>query len=139
MTEPTAFRPVLRTQADVERFWTTICRPLGWRTPELWVVLVDGEGRPFPSVQQITDLTDAPDEVAVARLLTGCRRLLDELDPGGRAAMLLCRPGPRVTTAFDRAWRAALAEAARREGVEMEVMHVASDATITPLPLDSVA
>lgn len=132
-------RPVLRTQAEVARFWTTICQPLGWRTPELWVVLLDAEGEPFPSIHQIAELPNSPDEAAVAHLLTGCRMLLEELDPGGRVAMLLCRPGPALPTAFDRAWRGALADAARREGVELEVVHVASDAAITPLPLDAVA
>ncbi|MFI2707673.1 hypothetical protein ACH5WX_09010, partial [Nocardioides sp. CER28] len=60
MTEQT-FRPVFRTQADVEKFWTTICHPLGWRTRELWVVLVDEDGEPFPSVHQISDLPQEPD------------------------------------------------------------------------------
>lgn len=139
MTDQTTFRPVLRTQADVERFWTTICHPLGWRTPELWVVLVDAEGQPFPSLQQLTELTDAPDEVAVDQLMTGCRRLLEEFDPGGSVVTLLCRPGSSLTTAFDRAWAGALRDAAHREAVQLEVVHVASDVAITPLPLDAAA
>ena len=138
MTEQT-FQPLLRSQADVERFWTTICRPLGWQTPELWVVLVDADGEPFPSIQQIGDLPAAPDQTAIDRLVVGCRRLLDELDAGGRVALLLCRPGSAPVTPFDKAWTRALVHGAHRAGVELEVVHVASDAGVRPLPLDEVA
>jgi hypothetical protein len=138
MTEKT-IQPVLRSQADVEKFWTTICHPLGWRTPALWVVLVDAEGEPFPSVQQIDDLPQTPDEAAIGHLVEGCRSLLDEFDPGGRVALLLCRPGGPSVTAFDQQWTRALVHGAHRAGVELEVVHVASDVAIRPLPLDEVA
>lgn len=138
MTEQT-FRPVLRTQADVERFWTTICHPLGWRTRELWVVLVDEDGEPFPSVHQVGDLPEQPDAAALADLVAGCRRLLEEFDPGGSVATLLCRPGDRSLTDADRAWAAALARVAREAGVVLEVVHVAGDAGITPVPMDEAA
>jgi hypothetical protein len=138
MTEQT-FRPVLRTQADVEKFWTTICHPLGWRTRELWVVLVDEDGEPFPSVHQISDLPEVPDEQAIGQLLAGCRGLLEEFDPGGSVALLLCRPGDRSVTAADRSWTAALARAARAGGVVLEVVHLASDVAILPVPMDEAA
>lgn len=138
MTKET-FRPVLRTQADVEKFWTEICHPLGWRTPELWVVLVDSNGEPFPSVQQVAELPEKPDEVAVGNLVMICRDLLGEFAPGGRVATLLCRPGTGFPTVFDKAWARALRDASRREGVELEVVHVATDVAITPLPMDAAA
>jgi hypothetical protein len=138
MTEQT-FRPVFRTQADVEKFWTTICRPLGWRTRELWVVLVDEDGEPFPSVHQVSDLPQEPDPGAVRLLLDGCRGLLGEFDPGGSVATLLCRPGAERVTASDRAWVRALTGSARASGVVLEVVHVASDVAITPVPLDAAA
>jgi hypothetical protein len=138
MTEQT-FRPVLRTQADVEKFWTTICHPLGWRTRELWVVLVDEDGEPFPSVHQISDLPEQPDDGAVDHLLVGCRSLLEEFDPGGSVATLLCRPGDRSVTDSDRAWASALTRSARADGVVLEVLHVASDTGITPVPMDEAA
>jgi hypothetical protein len=138
MTEQT-YRPVLRTQADVERFWTTICHPLGWRTRELWVVLVDEDGEPFPSVHQISELPEQPDDQALDHLLAGCRGLLEEFDPGGSVATLLCRPGGRSITDADRAWASALARAARADGVVLEVVHVAGDAGIAPLPMDEAA
>ncbi|MDH2414538.1 hypothetical protein [Nocardioides sp. CER19] len=138
MTEQT-FRPVFRTQADVEKFWTTICHPLGWRTRELWVVLVDEDGEPFPSVHQISDLPQEPDAHDVGRLLDGCRGLLEEFDPGGSVATLLCRPGEQRLTASDREWVRALTGIARGSGVVLEVVHVASDAAITPVPMDAVA
>lgn len=137
MTEQ-AFRPVLHSQADVEKFWTTICRPQGWRTNELWVVLVDAEGQPFPSVQQVSELPEIPDPAELDHLMLGCRALLEEFDPGGRVALLLCRPGPGRPMEFDRTWVSALVRAAHRLGVELEVVHVASDVAIRPLPLDAL-
>jgi hypothetical protein len=138
MTEQT-LQPTLRSQADVEKFWTTICQPLGWRTRELWVVLVDAEGQPFPSVQQISDLPAAPAGDAIDQLVSGCRGLLEEFDRGGRVALLLCRPGSSAVTEFDRVWTRALVHAAHRAGVELEVVHVASDTAVRPLPLDEIA
>ncbi|SFC60777.1 hypothetical protein SAMN04487968_108178 [Nocardioides terrae] len=139
MTEQTIQPTLLHSQADVEKFWTTICQPQGWRTPELWVVLVDAEGEPFPSVHHVPELPESPDRTTIDHLVHGCRRLLDELDAGGRVAMLLCRPGASAVTPFDKAWTRALVHGAHRVGVELEVVHVASDATIRPLPLDEVA
>ena len=125
-------QPGLHSQADVEKFWTTICQPSGWRAPELWAVLVDAEGEPFPSVHQVSELPTTPD-------VDGWRHLLDEIDPGGRVALMLGRPGSTRVTAFDRAWTRALVHGAHRAGVELEVVHVCSDAGIRPLPLDEVA
>jgi len=126
MTEQIIKSPLLRSQADVENFWHTICHPQGWRTPELWVVLVDAEGEPFPSIHHVPDLDRSPDPTSINHLVYGCRRLLDELDAGGRVALLLCRPGTSAVTEFDKEWT-------------RELVHGASDAGIRPLPLDEVA
>jgi hypothetical protein len=137
MTEQT-HRPLLRTQADVERFWTTTCRPLGWRAPELWAVLVDAEGEPFPGLQQIAGVPPRPAAADLDRLVSVWRQVLEELDPGGRVAVLLCRPGRAQVTAHDRAWAVGLAAAARTGGVELAVVHLAGDDAIVPLPRDAV-
>jgi hypothetical protein len=133
------FRPVLRTQADVERFWTTICHPLGWTRHDLWFVIVDADGRPLPSVQDIRDVPVEVDREAVGGLMDLWRHLRDELAPGCSFAVLLCRPGPAVLQHSDRAWAGALAAASADADIPLEVVHVASDDAIIPLPLDAVA
>lgn len=133
------FRPVLRTQADVERFWTTICHPLGWERHDLWFVLVGADGRPLPIVQDVRDLPGAVDPDFVRSLVGVWRRVREEVVPDGSFAVLLCRPGPAAIQAGDRDWARALSAEAAAAGVPLEVIHVASDVAITPLPLDEVA
>jgi hypothetical protein len=63
----------------------------------------------------------------------------EELVPNGSIAVLLCRPGTASVDASDRAWAVAISAEAAAAGVPLEVIHVASDVAITPLPLDAVA
>lgn len=133
------FRPVLRTQADVESFWIEICRPLGWARHDLWFVMVDADGRPLPIVQDFRDRPEEVDVEVVRGLVHVWRLLRDEHIPGGRFAVLLCRPGPATVQHSDREWVVAISEEAAAAGVPLEVIHVASDVAIRPLPLDDVA
>lgn len=133
------FRPKLATQADVERFWTRICHPLGWDRHDLWFVLVDADGRPLPVVQDVRDRPVAVDPGIVGNLVELWRRVCEELVPGGSIAVLLCRPGSAKVDESDRAWATAITTEATAAGVPLEIIHVASDAAITPLPWDAVA
>jgi hypothetical protein len=133
------FRPVLRTQADVASFWTRICHPLGWTRHDLWFVIVDADGRPLPVVQDVQGLSVEVEPDVVESLVEVWRRVRDDLVPGGSIAVLLCRPGAAVVQPSDREWTAALVTAASDADVPLEVVHVASDDAIVPLPLDAVA
>ena len=134
-----SFRPKLATQADVERFWTRICHPLGWERHDLWFVLVAADGRPLPIVQDVRDRPVAVDPEVVRNLVDLWRRVCEELVPDGSIAVLLCRPGSAAVDASDREWATAITTEAAAAGVPLEIIHVASDVAITPLPLDAVA
>jgi hypothetical protein len=64
-------------------------------------------------------------------------RMLDEGEPGRSFAFLRSRPG-RGVTREDRAWARFLHDAGRVAGVEVEVVHLATDDDVTPLPLDAI-
>ena len=63
--------------------------------------------------------------------------MLDEGEPRHSFAFLRSRPG-RGTTNEDRDWAAFLYAAGRAAGVSVEVVHLATDEEITPLPLDAI-
>ena len=134
-----SFRPVLCTQADVAKFWTEICHPLGWARHDLWFVIVGADGRPLPVVQDVRDRPSQVDPEIVRGLVEVWRRVREELAPDGSIAVLLCRPGSSAVEAGDREWARAITAEAAAARVRLEVIHVASDVAITPLPLDEVA
>ena len=136
---PQAIHRVLCTQADVEKFWTEICHPLGWARHDLWFVIVGADRCPLPLVQDVRDRPPEVEPELVQNLVEVWRRVREELVPDGTIAVLLCRPGSAAVSAGDRAWAGAITAEAAVAGVPLEVIHVASDEAITPLPLDAVA
>jgi len=58
--------------------------------------------------------------------------------PGSRFAFLRSRPGGGRPNAEDRAWARALYEAGRRAGAALEVVHLANDHDVCPLPMDDL-
>ncbi len=134
----TPYAPVLCSQSDVLQFWVRICRPLGWARRDLWFCVIGGDGRPTPMMTQVEDLPEDPDSAAVGNLGWIWRRLLDDHEPGGRVAGLLCRPGAGGSQPADRAWGRAIVGAAQEHGAPIEVLHVACDQLIFPLPMDEL-
>ncbi len=60
------------------------------------------------------------------------------LDPAGRWALLLSRPGAHPTDELDRAWAGALYDTVRSRGIRHDAIHLATDTEIVPVPLDDV-
>lgn len=135
-TQP--YVPVLRTQRDVEEAWRALIRPLGWPERRLWFMIIGGDDRPLPVLNEVTDLPDelGPDDADPAARLW--RHVLDSAAPDGRIAVLLCRPGRGGPTLADRASAAALYTAGRDARVPLEVVHLATDEQFWPLPADAV-
>lgn len=132
------FAPVLRTQADVEQAWRTLVSPLGWDERRLWFMLVGADGVPLPIMSEVGPFPDLVDDEAASDAAWLWRTLLDEFEPDGRVALLLCRPGAGGATGDDRAMAATLYDACRARGVPTEVLHLATDVTFHPLPADEV-
>jgi hypothetical protein len=131
-----SYRPHLRTQADLEAAWRHLIQPLGFHRRSLWLMMID-HGRPIPALTEITDLPDSPGEEDTR----GLGELLGHLPPQGdesRWALLVSRPGSHGLDDSDRRWAAALYETMRTNQIPHDVVHVATDADILPVPLDDV-
>jgi hypothetical protein len=138
MTE--TFRPTLRTQADLEQTWRRLMEPLGFSGSSIWMLLVGPDDRPFPQITQIEECDAPPTPDQLAGFAEMVRDLLgDVAPPGGRWAFLRSRPGGPGVTDLDRAWARALLDACRDRDVPTEVMHLATDVDVVPLPYDELA
>lgn len=129
-------RPI-RTQADLHELWRTLVRPLGWHRRELWFFVIDGDDQPVRQIHQVVDLPADLDEQMTTNLAHVLAGVMD-LFPGGRVALLWCRPGSGQVTEADRRNTARAYAALGRAGVLTDVMHLATDDDIVPLPLDEL-
>jgi hypothetical protein len=136
MTTP--YRPTIRSQAELTEAWRHLIRPLGFHRRSVWLLLIDADDRPTPVVTEVTDLPDAPDAEATDGFGHVLSDLLQHLDPAGRWALLLSRPGAHPTDEMDRAWAGALYDTVRSRSIRHDTIHLATDSEIMPVPLDDV-
>lgn len=132
------FAPILTCQSDVEAMWRALMRPLGWRRRALWFALVGADGRPLPQLCEIDELPEVIDPDGHAAAAELWRDLLADVVPDGRVALLLVRPGGGGASAADGAIAEGTYAACRAVGVPLEVIHLATDDDIRPLPADEV-
>jgi hypothetical protein len=137
MTDDTLFRPIIRTQADLEQTWRRLMEPLGFGGHSVWMLLIGPDDRPVPTITEITEAHDPPDDESFAGFTALVEHLAEEF-PGTRFAFLRTRPGRDGVTAADRTWAEGLTAAARSAGVTTEVVHRANDVDLVPLPLDDL-
>ena len=135
MTRFDATEPI-HTQADLHALWCGLMEPLGFSEQSIWMLRLGPDRCPTSQIVKIAEADEVPAHAdghgfpEVLRLLAG-----DE--PGHTFAFLRSRPG-RGITRDDRAWAAFLHEAGRIAGVEVEVVHLATDEELVPLPLDAI-
>jgi hypothetical protein len=135
MTDP--YRPTVRTQADLEQVWRHLMEPLGFGGWSVWMMRIASDGLAAPHLLEITEADDAPASAEEADSFAELLRDLDTADPGGSFAFLRSRPG-RGIDGDDRAWATFLYDTGRAAGVRLEVVHLATDVDLVPLPLDEV-
>jgi hypothetical protein len=130
---------LINNQADLEQVWRRLMEPLGFTRTSLWIVFIHPDGRPQKTLIEVP----VPDEAMVPD--PTAPELLDLLAewttgrvPDGRVAFLRTRPGRGGLDASDRLWAAALYAAARVASVPCEVVHVANDDRLVPVPLDEI-
>lgn len=133
------YRPEIRTQEDLETFWRTLMEPLGFARHVVWMVMIGSDDRPTPVLTEIEDGGTMPTEAEQAGLAEVLRTVIADDDPGGRWAFLRARPGHGATTDDDRAWARMLLNAARVAGVPVEVVHLATDTHLVPIPMDDIS
>ena len=133
-TEDTS-RPIIHTQADLEDTWRLLMEPLGFARRSLWLLFIDTDDRP---VRQITEIEDIP-PVLDAEDRLGLQRLMEEVGGSGlRPAFLISRPGPGGPTDEDRRCAGDVVAACHAAGVAPEVVHVATDTDLAPVPMDDL-
>jgi hypothetical protein len=136
MTTP--YRPLIRTQTELQEAWRCLVRPLGFHRRSLWLLLIDGDDRPTPVMTEVTDLPETVDRETTQGLAEMLAHLSDDVDPQGRWALLLSRPGSGGSSTADRAWVGALYATCQRHGIPHDVVHLATDVAVLPVPLDEV-
>lgn len=131
--------PQITCQHDLEDAWRHLMQPLGFSGPSLWFMPVTPDDRAFPHLTQIEECHAVPPPEEFLSLVAGIGAVLDDVAPGARVAFLRSRPGGHGVDAEDRAWARELYGAARAVGVALEVVHLATDSDVWPLPADVAA
>jgi hypothetical protein len=132
------YRPLIRSQAELARAWRRLMEPLGFTGRSLWLMVIDDDDRPIPHLTELTDLSELPDARSSGDLADLVRIFNDAL-PSTRLAFLLSRPDTGPPASPDQAWAAVLYDAARGAGAACEVVHLATDDGVTPIPWDGLA
>lgn len=129
--------PPVHTQSDLLAVWRQLMQPLGFGGSSVWMLRIQRDRTFVPQIVEIAE-TEGPPAPDRTEDLAEVLRLLDEDDPGHAYAFLRSRPGAGGPDADDRAWAAFLYDAGRVAGVEVEVVHLATDTDVVPLPLDEI-
>ena len=132
------YRPVIATQSDLLATWRRLMGPLGFSAPSIWMMLICSDGTPLPQLTEIADAEQPPTVEQAAGLASVLASVAAD-HPGSRWAFLRSRPGRHGPDAVDRAWAQLLHTACRRAGVATDVVHLATDERLVPLPLDDLA
>ncbi len=121
--------PPFTNQASVEHCWRSLMGRLGFSSPQLWLLFVDGD-RPM-HLLQVEGVPLAPSSAETASVA----QLLDHLlDDRRGCAFLYARPGGPGRTRGDLAWARALASICARWPV-----HLANDVELRVAAPDDLA
>jgi len=135
----TSYRPVIRDQADLERTWRHLMGPFGYSRRSVWWMLIRPDGQPIPHLAELDDADAVPDAEERAAFASFLADLASSLEPDLRIAFLISRPGHDPANPTDTGWAEALYDVARLAGLPSEVVHLANDAGVVPLPWDALA
>ncbi|HEU5045563.1 MAG TPA: hypothetical protein VFT75_15670 [Nocardioidaceae bacterium] len=130
--------PAVRCQDDLHRHWRALMGPLGFSGRQLWLNILGGDRRPTPMLLQIDEVPVVPEPPLLDGLMAVIEQVLEDA-PDGSAAVLLARPGSAPMTLADRGFAQALVAAARRSGVPLEPVHLATDLEVRAFAPDDLA
>jgi len=131
------YRPILRTQADLDAAWRHLIGAFTFEGRSIWLMTIEADQRPFPHLTEFSGLDELPGTRFLRQLAGVLRRVFEEIPPD-RLAFLISRPGADGVRPADRAWALALHELARDLSLGSDVVHLATDRDIVPLPLDAL-
>jgi hypothetical protein len=111
--------------------------PLGFGDRLLWLAFVGPDRRLIKALSQIP-IGPTPKPHVVERVLAQVRDVLDHLEAGTTAALLLTRPGSGPVSTADRRWSTSLTQAAAQLHVPLEPFFRADDVSLVRVePLNS--
>lgn len=113
----------LKTDADIDDFWTQAMGPLGFAYRRLWVAFLDGENRLLPALPTLDGVPETIDPDIAAQLMSTFGQVVPS---DGAVILLLSRPGGPMNRG-DRAFAAMLHASADRAGVPLRTIHLATD------------
>jgi hypothetical protein len=134
----TPHAPVIRTQADLEKAWRHLMEPLGFARHSLWLMFLQPDGTPLPQLTEVEDCDEPPTEEQEASFAQFLGHFGPEMRRGERIVFLRSRPGRGGPGPDDLAWARSLYAACRTAAVPTEAVHLATDDTLVPLPMDEV-
>jgi hypothetical protein len=140
MTEASDLHHVVRTapirnQAQLARAWRALISPLGFAQESLWFMFLNPDRTAVPCLTQLEETTLPPSREharALAAFLIGIAEDLPGDNPS--VAFLRSRPGNCAPTTRDRAWAQSLYAACQEAELPCEVVHLATDRHIVPIP-----
>lgn len=135
---PMTYEPIINTQADLEEAWRFLMGPLGFGGESLWLMFIRPDGIPIPQLSEIEDCAAPPPPGEAAGFADFLGHFASADEPGLRLAVLRTRPGSSGPTDRDRQWAAIVYDACRTANLPAEVVHLATDQDIYPLPWDAL-
>ncbi len=131
--------PDVHTPADLEAIWRRLIEPLGFRSRQIFAILLDRDGRVHPSIVNVTDCPAAPDGQMLVHLARSLRTVLDDTDPDGSIAILWARPTHAGTRASDIQWVRAITAVTRVHSLGDWPIHTADDSVLRVMAPDDLA
>jgi hypothetical protein len=129
----------INTQADLHHLWEVLMQPLGWRSMSLWVTFIGADRRPTKFLLEVAEHEAVPSDDDLANLYYVLDQVLRDEDQECTVAFLIARPGREPLSAEDRLFGQRLLRGARRAGVPVEPVHVATDVAIWAVTPDDLA
>jgi hypothetical protein len=117
---------------DLRERWRALMGPLGFGSRLLWFGLI-GTDRCFAKKLGQMQISPRPRGPMVWNLMSSLRTLLDDLEPGTTAALLLSGPGRRPISTIELLWSKALTDMAARFAVPLEPIFRANDESVAVL------
>ena len=136
LERPDHEQPV-RTAEELRRRWRQLMGPWGFGGHSVWIGWFDADDRQFPHLTQIEELGDDLEPEFVTNLFSIIARCLGNT-PAASFALLLSRPGGAALGPLDRRRAVALVAEARRTGVPMRPLHLATRGGVRPVTLDDL-
>ncbi|HEY2984641.1 MAG TPA: hypothetical protein VGJ38_10840 [Jatrophihabitantaceae bacterium] len=130
--------PALRSDADLPHHWRALVGSGGFARRSLWATWFDENGASLPIVVPIDDVPELPDDQLIDNVMRVLAEIIDESEATS-AAVLLSWPGAGGKGADDLVWARTLLAAARRQGVPLWPVHLATADQVQAFTPDDLA